>query len=288
MNNHDTFRRANGLHLYQRAHLAYAVIMAFPGYPSVYWQDLYDDNGDVREYLKNLIWVHHTLAKGAAIERWADADLFVMEREGNLLAGINDNTNDWRTEWVRTGFGPNVRLHDYALGIGDVWTNAQGYVRISVPPSGYVMYGRTQYQGRTPNPPARRTRQEWEGAADMDLPRAAESWGPAIPFTSAANEPIWVTLNLRDPNAVAHVALFDDQGNRVNHARGQGRIYFPYRNPAKAGWYQLRVGLEQTGQNKRSDYWLQVDYQGPKTNPGPPPQTTTFDVLPLAPSSIGP
>ncbi len=288
-NNHDTFRRANGLHLYQRTSLAYAFIMAASGYPSVYWLDLFDDQGDARSWMLNLIWIHHMLAKGAQIERWADPDLYVLEREGNLLAGFNDNTSEWKSAWVRTSFGPNVRLHDYALGVGDVWTNEHGWARISVPPSGYVMYGRDGLQGRQPNPPARRTKQEFEGAPDMDLHPAHERWGEPIRFVSEQGQPIWVNVWLEDRDLVAHVALFDGQGNRLNHARGRGHVYFPVLSPPKAGWYQVRVGLEQTGKDAVTPYFLELDYQGPRdAEPGPAPTNTQWDLLPLAPTSTGP
>lgn len=287
-NSHDTFRRANGLHLYQRAHLAYAFILAAPGYPCVYWQDLFDDNGNVRQNIVNMIWIHHMMAKGAGIERWADQDLYVLEREGNLLAGFNDHTGEWKSAWVRTNFGPNVRLHDYANDVGDVWTNEHGYARIAVPPSGYVMYGRDGFQGRQPNPPARRTTQEWEAAADMDRRPAGEWWGEPIQFVSAKDKKIEVNVHFEDPNVVAHVSLYDDQGNRLNHARGKGRVFFPYHNPPKDGWYQIRVGLEITGQGKRSRYWAEVDYEGPKRDPGRAPVGSNFQDLPLRASSIGP
>ena len=286
-NNHDTFRRANGLHLYIRANLAYAFIMAAEGYPKVYWQDLFDDQGNVREWMLNLVWIHHMLARGTQIERWADGDLYVLEREGNLLAGFNDNTQSWRTEWVRTGFGPNVRLHDYALGVGDVWTNEHGWARISVPPSGYVMYGRDGLQGQKPRTPARRTRQEYEAAKDMDMRPAGEWWGEPVRFAAEQGKRAWVTVWFKDRTAVGHVAAFDAQGRRLNHARGTGQVYFPI-DPQTSGWYQVRVGLERTGQSKRSDYWLQLDYQGPQRDPGPAPSTPTWDLLPLAPTSTGP
>lgn len=287
-NNHDTHRRANGLHLFMRSNLAHAFIMAAPGYPKVYWLDLFEDNGQVRDWMLNLVWIHHMFARGQGLERWADNDLFVLEREGNLLAGFNDNTNSWRTEWVRTGFGPNVRLHDYALGVGDVWTNQDGWARISVPPSGYVMYARDGFQGRQPATPARRTRQEYEAAADMDTAPAREAWSDPVRFTSAKGKPIWVTVWTKDRSVDAHVAIFDKDGNRLNHARGRGQVYFPVHSPAYDGWYQVRVGLEQTGQNKKSDYWLQLDYEGPKADPGPAPSNTTWQTLPLVPASTGP
>jgi alpha-amylase len=288
VNNHDTFRRGNGLHLWQRADLAYAFIMAATGYPSVYWEDLFDPTGAARGWLVNLMWIHTNYAHGAMLERWADHDLYVFERQGSLLTGLNDAPGYWRSEWVRTEFGPNVRLHDYSGHAGDVWTNAQGWVQLAVPPGGYVMYAPAGQEGPAAQAPARRTRQQWEAAADLDLRPAGEWWGDPVPFVGAQGEPIEVDLWLEDPAAVAHVALFDAQGNRLNHARGQGHVRLEYRSPPADGWYQLRVGLEQTGQGRRSDYWLEVDYQGPAANPGAPPTTGTWDLLPLVPASVGP
>ncbi|MCO5172052.1 MAG: DUF1939 domain-containing protein [Planctomycetes bacterium] len=287
-NNHDTHRRANGLHLFMRSNLAHAFIMAAPGYPKIYWLDLFEDDGSVREWMLNLVWIHHMFARGMGIERWADHDLYVLEREGNLLAGFNDSNSGWRTEWVRTSFGPNVKLHDYALGVGDIWTNEHGWARISVPPGGYVMYARDGSQGRRPATPSRRTRQEFEAAADMDTRPAGEWWSDPVRFVSARNKPIWVTVWLKDRNVDAHVAIFDKDGKRLNHARGRGQIYFPVTNPGYDGWYQVRVGLEQTGQNKRSDYWLQLDYEGPRSDPGRAPDTQTWELLPLVRTSTGP
>jgi alpha-amylase len=288
-NNHDTFRRANGLHLFQRANLAYAFIMAAPGYPSVYWEDLFDDSGKARGWMTNLIWIHHMLAKGAAIERWADSDLYVLEREGSLVAGYNDHTSEWKSAWVRTGFGPNVRLHDYASDVGDVWTNKDGWARIAVPPSGYVMYGRDGLQGRQPNPPARVTTQEWQGAADMDRRPVRETWSEPVQIVSEAGKPIHVDLWLKDTSLTAHVALFDANGNRLAHARGVGHVWFSHLNVPTAGWYQVRVGLEQGQGGKRSDYFLKLKYQGPRTaQTGRAPQTANWQTLPLVSSSLGP
>jgi alpha-amylase len=292
VNTHDTFRRANGLHIYQRTHLAYAVIMAFEGYPLVYWQDLFDDNGDLRQWLANLVWIHHHLAKGNQIERWADQDLYILEREGNLLAGLNDDNHNWRSAWVRTSFGPNQRLHDYALGVGDIWTNDQGWAYVSVPPGGYVMYGRTHHQGHVPSPPARRTTQEYEGAADMDLRPAGEWWSEPLAFTAQQGTDVWVNLYLEDRSLTAHVAIFDKDGNRLNHARGAGgHVYFPLRSVSATDWYYVRIGLEegQAAGGARTDYFLELDYEGPRTHPGPPPNApAAWDLLPLRAGSTGP
>jgi hypothetical protein len=38
----------------------------------------------------------------------------------------------------------------------------------------------------------------------------------------------------------------------------------------------------------RSDYWLEISYEGPTQDPGLPPVTAQFDTLPLVPTSTGP
>ena len=108
----------------------------------------------------------------------------------------------------------------------------------------------------------------------MDRRPAGEFYGEPIQFVAAKGKKIEVNVHFEDPNVVAHVSLYDDQGNRLNHARGQGRVFFPYDNPAKDGWYQIRVGLEITGQGKRSRYWAEVDYEGPKRDRGRPSRTS--------------
>jgi alpha-amylase len=293
LNNHDTMGRGNGMDTFIRANLGYAVMMASGGYPCIYWQDLFDQNGNIRQYFYTACWVHSFLAKGPAIERWADDDLYVLEREGSLLAGFNDNTVTWRDQYVQTGFGPNVHLHDYSGQLPDRWTDNNGWVQISVPPSGYVFYGRDGLQGQMPNPPARRTTQETEGNADMDTPRAKEHWSDPIKIVSDQGKPIHVDVYLQDTTLTPFVCLLDKDGNRLNHAKGSnGHVSLDFNNPSAAGWYQVRVGLLQTGNNTTTPYYCKIQYQAPTAIPDyknyPDPSKVDAHVLPLVASSVGP
>ncbi len=289
VNSHDTFERGNGLHTFIRANLAYAYIMAAPGYPCVYYKDLFDEHGRARDYLVNLMWIHHHFAKGPMIERWADDDVYVFEREGNLICGLNDNAWSWRTVWVPTSFGPGAKLHDYALGVEDRWTTPHGWVRLDIPPGGYVLYARDGSQGRVPYSPPRRTVQEWEGNADMDRPRLAESWAAPVRVAVRKGRPVRVELYLQDWTLAAHVAIVDRNGRRLNHARGVGSVKLEYLNPPEDGHYLVYAGLEQTGQGKRTPYWLKVVYEGPERLPSAPVAANPgWNLLPLVPSSVGP
>jgi alpha-amylase len=287
VNNHDTFRRANGLHLYMRANLAYAFILSAEGYPSVYYKDLFDDAGNTRYFLLNMMWIHTWFAHGRQIERWADEDLYILEREGNLIAAFNDNSVSWREAWVPTCFGPNVKLHDYTGDIGDRWTNNHGWVKVSVPPSGYVMLARDGFQTYIPCPPARRTIQEYEGNYDMDLRPAGEWWGEPIKFVHKVGERIEINCWLEDRDRTVHVALFDDHGLCINKAKGRGAVKLEYNIANATGWYQVRVGLEKTGKWHRSPYWLKIDYQGPEKLPKfyPPVGNCDWDLPKLDPPS---
>jgi alpha-amylase len=122
--NHDTGTPANSL-------LAYAFITAYPGYPCFYNTSL-DDN-----VIKNLVWIHNTLAHGDYLNRYKDHDTLIFERRGNLLAGINQSDR-WISRWVQTSW-VNAKLHDYTFHIDDKWTNNEGYIEMWIPPMGYVM-----------------------------------------------------------------------------------------------------------------------------------------------------
>jgi alpha-amylase len=111
--------------------LAYAFLSAYPGYP-LFAGSLLGDPA-----IRNLVWVHVNLASGAYRGLFKSHDTLIFERQGHLVAAINQSGN-WSGAWVQTSF-PNTRLHDYAGQTGDVWTDGSGWVNVQVPPLGYAM-----------------------------------------------------------------------------------------------------------------------------------------------------
>src|SRR5690349_9113822 len=118
-----------------------------------------------------------------------------------------------------------------------------------------------------PVSPARRTVQEYEGNADMDMPRLSERPAEPTTFVAEQGEPIKLDVYLQDKSAVVHACILDKDGKRLKHARGVGGVHVEFNSPPAAGYYQVRVGLEVTGQNKKTPYWVKLDYQGSKTRP---------------------
>jgi alpha-amylase len=114
-------------------YLAYAFLAAYPGYPMFSAAAIDDPT------LKNLVWVHRYKALGRVFNRYSARDFIVFEREGNLLAGINQS-GDWVHVWVSTSFS-NRGLHDYAGHVNDVWVAGDGRVEVHIPPMSWVMLG---------------------------------------------------------------------------------------------------------------------------------------------------
>ena len=112
-------------------HLAYAFIAAYPGYPLFANVDI----GDKK--ISNLAWIHTNLAAGAYINRWSERDVLIFERQGYLLAAINQ-TNHWQHRWVQTSWN-GMRLNDYTGHSGAKHTEWDGRVEVSIPPMSYVM-----------------------------------------------------------------------------------------------------------------------------------------------------
>jgi alpha-amylase len=122
--NHDVGAPAN-------RYLAYAFLAGYPGYPMF-------ANVDVRDAtLANLVWVHNHKAFGPYVNRWKEHDVFVFERAGRLLVGLNQS-GDWQERWVDTSWS-GTRLHDYTGHTDDVWTSDDRRVRVRIPPTGWVM-----------------------------------------------------------------------------------------------------------------------------------------------------
>lgn len=136
------------------------------------------------------------------MQRWKDFDVFAYERLGgpHLLVALNNDPSEPRTIRVDTGFGANVRLHDYAGHAGDATTDRAGAVTLTVPANrdglGYVCYSR-QGQDRALNLSSHDVTQDFEGAADLDIPPCANNRTVVIGRVwSATGSPIEATPDL--------------------------------------------------------------------------------------------
>ncbi|MFB6188872.1 MAG: alpha-amylase domain-containing protein [Halapricum sp.] len=117
--------------------LAYAYATTIEGYPVHY--NLYPDWLLGNSNINNMVWVKKNLAGGETYWRHSSNDLLVYERYNNLLVGLNNNTSNWKSEWVYTSWN-STTLHDYSGNASDISTDGNGWVQISVPPEGWVFY----------------------------------------------------------------------------------------------------------------------------------------------------
>lgn len=174
--NHDTDLNG-GQRIVSNKIMGYAYILTSEGYPSVFYKD-YSTDPDcfgLKPQIDNLMWIHEVLAAGETLQRWKDFDVFAYERMGgpHLLVALNNDAGGPRTIHVDTGFGANVGLHDYTGHAGDITTDSSGAVTLTVPPNrdglGYVCYSRRGLD-RGLNPASHAVTQDFEGAADLDIP----------------------------------------------------------------------------------------------------------------------
>jgi len=117
--------------------LAFAYASTIEGYPVHY--NLYPSWLLDNDNINNMVWVKKNLAGGETYYRHSGNDLLVYERYNNLLVGLNNNTSSWRDEWVYTSWRDET-LNDYSGNASDVTVNNDGWVKISVPPEGWVFY----------------------------------------------------------------------------------------------------------------------------------------------------
>lgn len=180
--NHDTDRESPVI---KGKMLAYAYILTATGYPSVFYRDYSMEPGCYRlkPRLDRLLQVHAHLASGGQRTLWKDPDVFIFERTGGrrLLVGLSDDPFRSRTITVPTGFGPRVRLRDYAGHMPDLQTDARGYLRVTMPANrdgdGYVCYAPVMLWPRVMPVRPRRVTQEFHGAPDLDIPPiSSEGW----------------------------------------------------------------------------------------------------------------
>lgn len=278
-----------------RADLVYAAAFAVDGSPMVYYEDLFvndgperfnadPDNPKVRDYLINIIWAHQKLdfKDGAYKVRFQSSpDLLVVERSAKALIGLNDHGSTRLSTWVATDFGPRFKLHDYSgSSSADLETNEYGWVKISVPPMGYAIWGPAEIRGGF-SPQRKRTTQEFQ--LDDDLGDSSES---ALRYGGKINQDeyrtagsIWVAAN-----SLVRVWMYTDGGRDVglivrkpdehgakSRTKGayqtQGKssnevpLYFEF-IAEREGYHQLLAKV--TGQTQLpTRAYLKVEYEAP-------------------------
>lgn len=114
--------------------LAYAYILTYEGYPRVYSATI-DVDDDI---ISNLLSIRRRFATGPARTCHADRDLYVFERQGSLLVGLN-RTQDWKSVQVQTSWDEQS-LCDYSDSTEEVMTDETGQVELCIPPTGWVCY----------------------------------------------------------------------------------------------------------------------------------------------------
>jgi alpha-amylase len=261
--------------------LGYALILTAEGYPSVYYKDYSPDPGcyGLKPAIDNLIWIHENLAFGPTLTRWGnDPQVYIYERQGypGLLVGLNNDQANSYTRSVQTNFGANVQLHDYSGHHGDVWTNEQGMVSITVSPNdngkSYACFSRVGYaQGFTLN--RRTTKQTFFGAIDLDT-------GPAINGQVVQVGRIWCQSGSRvnaafNPDTTGWSAtaqtVFEIVDSAARTLATQNHRGSQKSNPVdtitqETGWHSLRVtgqGLPAAG----ASYEAIVTYTGTQELP---------------------
>ena len=134
--------------------MAYAYIMTHEGIPTIFWRDYYnyslarvgEPNGIYR-----LMWVRKTLARGSTDLLFSNDDVYVVQRDGDpgLLLGLNDDPQVSKRVRITTAW-PDQSLQLVAhrgsgSPEGEITSDADGVVTITIPPRGYVIYGPGNY-----------------------------------------------------------------------------------------------------------------------------------------------
>jgi alpha-amylase len=277
--NHDTDRGGIGGPIVRNKLLAYAYILTSEGYPCVFYRDYSKDpNGfGLKDSIDRLVHIHENVASGGTLQRWKDDGVFAFERLGghHLLVGLNKEEGSTRTITVQTGFAANTELQNL---IDDnaprIRTDAHSMVKITIPKNvggkGYVCYGLPMKF----EPSVRKavaTRQEYEGAADLDIK-------PAI-----LGQNVQVCTVFPDANTTLHLGLRADTSNwtpassitvTAQTADGAkvGSLKFDRNNQGSSfavdvkqkGGQSFFVEAENTP-NPNTDYVLEVTYTAPQT-----------------------
>ena len=263
----------------------YAYILTSEGYPSVFYKDYSTDPGSfgMKPIIDDLMFIHERIAAGSTQQRFKTFDVFAYERLGraHLLVGLNNNGNIAHPITVDTGFGANVKLHDYTGHSGDVQTDGNGQVTITIPKNtnglGYVCYSGAGIGGPF-EVVGQDVTQDYEGAQDLDIkPADNTAFVQVCRVFVAAGRPIkgalrfdttkWtnattITLELDDPSG-AKLASHDfaqdtPQGESISATAGP------------TGFYAFKIRSSNTpAENLKPSYKLSVTYRAPQVlDPG--------------------
>lgn len=137
--NHDTAGPGVGPGSPEREEmdLANAFVLSYPGTPHLFRTTIGEDLEDER--MRDLIWVKNNLASGELIDRHASSEVYIYEREGNLLAGINIADED-RDHTVETSWTGRQPLRDFTGHSETIRTDRNGDAEVTVPARSWVMY----------------------------------------------------------------------------------------------------------------------------------------------------
>lgn len=277
-----------------RADVAYAAALAVDGSPVVYYEDLFVNNTSdrfraaadsirTRAYVVNLVWAHQKLNfkdRAYKVRYQGSQDFIVIERSGRALIGLNDHGSEAREAWVQTDFPRQSMLHDYSGSTApDLATDANGWVKVSVPPMSYAVWAPSGVSGGFA-PIPRRTTQEFQLDDDLgDSRSSSPGYGGRIAsgdfrtagaIWSARGAPVKLSV-YTDHRSQVEVAVFrpDPSGQksrahgqhaRIGHADGSMPIVLEF-TASEEGYYQLCARL--AGGERSVRGYLKVEYQAP-------------------------
>lgn len=208
-----------------RLPLSYAVIMSVDGNPQLFFEDVFNIYSTGKRFshlptsttdlpvnaaINKIIWAHQVLGfkEGDFKVRSADAsaywpsgnsanDLFIVERSGKALIGMNDrgDSGGWQQAWVDSDFPVGTVLKDYsgANGTSTYTVPSDKRVLVNTPPVvpgsgwyGYSIWAPVGFDNAVYTPSrSAQTTQEWEMANDLgDSHCSSLGYGGALPANS--------------------------------------------------------------------------------------------------------
>ena len=281
-----------------RTDVAYAAAFAVDGSPMIYYEDLFVNFGSdrfkanpdtirVRDYLVNLIWCHQKLnfKDGAYKVRYQGSpDLLVIERSKKALIGLNDSGSNHIHAWVQTDFGPEIELHDYSgANTQNLKTDKNGWVKVSVPAMGYVIWGPVGVGGGF-SPEARRTVQEFQLDDDLGDSRDTSSkyggkirhhkfrTGGSIWADAESTVKVWLFTNgSRDvqvrvykPDEDGKKSKDDGHIDATGHSSNEEGLFLEF-DADREGYYQLSARMTNPDHLPTRAY-LKAEYRAPATS----------------------